>query len=44
MRDNYPDDCQSRTDMSLPWNVEECKTCGTELDNDGACEFCDEEE
>jgi len=35
---NLADNMQSLTDMSLPWNVEECDECGLEY-----CE-CEEED
>ena len=39
---NLPDDCVSRTDKSLPWNIDECKECGSEVvpNEEGVCEEC----
>jgi len=41
---NLPDNMQSLTDMSLPWNVDECD-CGAEVvaNEAGKCNECGEE-
>jgi hypothetical protein len=36
----YPDNCQSITDKSLPWNVKECDECGTEDFKNSDCDTC----
>jgi len=37
---NLPDNMQSRTDKTLPWNAKDCPKCGDDDFNNVECDNC----